>query len=64
MPEMPEVQGLADFLRTKLIPEDVPPAVISDVEVLSFSVLKTADVPLDALKAGPVSGVERRGKFS
>ncbi|MBD8044872.1 Fpg/Nei family DNA glycosylase [Arthrobacter sp. Sa2BUA2] len=63
MPEMPEVQGLADFLRTKLIPDDAPPAVISDVEVLSFSVLKTAEVPLDALKAGPVTAVERRGKF-
>ncbi|WP_066299776.1 Fpg/Nei family DNA glycosylase [Arthrobacter luteolus] len=63
MPEMPEVQGLADFLRTKLIPEGAPPAVISDVEVLSFSVLKTAEVPLDALAAGPVTGVERRGKF-
>lgn len=63
MPEMPEVQGLADFLRTKLIPEDAPPAVISDIEVLSFAVLKTAEVPLDALKAGPVTGVERRGKF-
>ncbi|MBD7996318.1 Fpg/Nei family DNA glycosylase [Arthrobacter sp. Sa2CUA1] len=63
MPEMPEVQGLADFLRSKLIPEDAPPAVISDVEVLSFSVLKTAGVPLDALKAGPVTAVERRGKF-
>jgi len=63
MPEMPEVQGLADFLRTKLIPENAPPAIISDVEVLSFSVLKTAEVPLDALTAGPVTGVERRGKF-
>lgn len=63
MPEMPEVQGLVDFLREKLLPPGAPPAVISDVEVLSFSVLKTADVPLDTLKAAPVSGVERRGKF-
>ena len=63
MPEMPEVQGLVDFLRGKLVPPGAPPAVIADVEVLSFAVLKTAEVPLDALQAGPVSGVERRGKF-
>ena len=63
MPEMPEVQGLADFLRTKLLPEDGPSAQISDVEVLSFAVLKTAEVPLDALQSGPVTAVERRGKF-
>jgi formamidopyrimidine-DNA glycosylase len=63
MPEMPEVQGLVDFLRLKLIPPGAPPATIAQVEVLSFSVLKTADVPLDALSAEPLSGVERRGKF-
>ncbi|GLB67970.1 DNA-formamidopyrimidine glycosylase family protein [Arthrobacter mangrovi] len=63
MPEMPEVQGLVDFLRLKLLPPDAPAAVVDDVEVLSFSVLKTANVPLDLLAAGPVSGVERRGKF-
>jgi formamidopyrimidine-DNA glycosylase len=63
MPEMPEVQGLVDFLRLKLLPPDAPPATIAQVEVLSFSVLKTADVPLDALSAEPLSAVERRGKF-
>ncbi|MFB0836041.1 DNA-formamidopyrimidine glycosylase family protein [Arthrobacter halodurans] len=63
MPEMPEVQGLVDFLRSKLLPPDAAPATVARVEVLSFSVLKTADVPLSALSAGPVSGVERRGKF-
>lgn len=63
MPEMPEVQGLADFLRTKLLPEYAPPAQVSDVEVLSFAVLKTAGVPLDELQSGPVSAVERRGKY-
>ncbi|MET1034735.1 MAG: DNA-formamidopyrimidine glycosylase family protein [Arthrobacter sp.] len=63
MPEMPEVQGLVDFLRSKLVPPDAAPATIARVEVLSFSVLKTADVPLASLGAGPVSGVERRGKF-
>ncbi|MCC9178657.1 Fpg/Nei family DNA glycosylase [Arthrobacter sp. zg-Y750] len=63
MPEMPEVQGLADFLRTKLLPADAPPAVVSDVEVLSFAVLKTAGVQLDALNGQAVEAVERRGKF-
>lgn len=63
MPEMPEVQGLADFLRTKLLPGDAPPARVSDVEVLSFAVLKTASVPLDALQSGPVTAVERKGKY-
>lgn len=63
MPEMPEVQGLADFLRSKLMPPDGEPTTIEKVEVLSFSVLKTADVPLEALSTGPVSAVVRRGKF-
>ncbi|MCC9205927.1 DNA-formamidopyrimidine glycosylase family protein [Arthrobacter sp. zg-Y769] len=63
MPEMPEVQGLVDYLRLKLLPPDAPAAVIADVEVLSFPVLKTAAVPLEELYAGPVSDVVRRGKF-
>lgn len=63
MPEMPEVQGLVDFLRAKLLPDAAEPAVMSEVEVLSFSVLKTAEVPVDALAGQPVSAVERRGKF-
>src|SRR6185312_15935341 len=63
MPEMPEVQGLVDFLRAQLMPPDARPATIADVEVLSFSVLKTAAVPAAELCTGPVSGVERRGKF-
>ncbi|MGM0931230.1 MAG: DNA-formamidopyrimidine glycosylase family protein [Actinomycetota bacterium] len=63
MPEMPEVQGLVDFLRSKLLPPEGPAARIADIEVLSFSVLKTADLPLEVLGAGPVSGVARHGKF-
>ncbi|WP_417218034.1 DNA-formamidopyrimidine glycosylase family protein [Arthrobacter sp.] len=63
MPEMPEVQGLVDFLHQQLMPPDAAPAVIAEVEVLSFSVLKTAAVPLAELGAGPVSSVGRRGKF-
>ncbi|MBG6189828.1 formamidopyrimidine-DNA glycosylase [Arthrobacter sp. CAN_A212] len=63
MPEMPEVQGLVDFLRRKLIPDDGPPAVVVDVEVASFSVLKTAQVPVQALTGTSVQSVQRRGKF-
>ncbi|MET4060355.1 formamidopyrimidine-DNA glycosylase [Arthrobacter sp. UYP6] len=63
MPEMPEVQGLVDFLRAKLVPRDAPSAVVADVEVLSFAVLKTAAVPLSTLIGQSVSAVERRGKF-
>ncbi|MGW6174160.1 DNA-formamidopyrimidine glycosylase family protein [Arthrobacter sp. NPDC055138] len=63
MPEMPEVQGLVDFLRAKLLPQEGAQARIADVEVLSFSVLKTADLPLEVLGAEPVSGVARHGKF-
>ncbi|GAB3525933.1 DNA-formamidopyrimidine glycosylase family protein [Arthrobacter monumenti] len=63
MPEMPEVAGLVDFLRRKLIPDDGPSAVVADVEVLSFSVLKTAKVPVDALLGLEVAAVERWGKF-
>ncbi|MCQ1951287.1 Fpg/Nei family DNA glycosylase [Arthrobacter sp. zg-Y859] len=63
MPEMPEVQGLVDYLRSKLLPPDAPAMAIDDVEVLSFPVLKTAAVPLEELYTGPVSDVERRGKF-
>ncbi len=63
MPEMPEVAGLVDFLRRKLMPDDGPPAVLADVEVVSFSVLKTASVPVDALRGLEVTAVERWGKF-
>ncbi|MCC9175782.1 DNA-formamidopyrimidine glycosylase family protein [Arthrobacter sp. zg-Y179] len=63
MPEMPEVQGLVDYLRSKLLPPDAPAMMMADVEVLSFPVLKTAAVPLEELYTGPVSDVERRGKF-
>ncbi|WP_460464574.1 DNA-formamidopyrimidine glycosylase family protein [Arthrobacter pigmenti] len=63
MPEMPEVAGLVDFLRRKLVPDEGPPAVLNDVEVVSFSVLKTASVPVDALRGLEVTAVERWGKF-
>ncbi|EMY33889.1 DNA-formamidopyrimidine glycosylase [Arthrobacter crystallopoietes BAB-32] len=63
MPEMPKVQGLVDFLRLKLLPPDGPPATVAEVEVLSFSVLKTAVVPVGELGTKAVSDFVRRGKF-
>ncbi|GAA2175421.1 Fpg/Nei family DNA glycosylase [Arthrobacter parietis] len=63
MPEMPEVQGLAHFLAGKLVPEDGEPARVGNVELGSFAVLKTAEVPLDAVSSMTFTGVDRRGKF-
>lgn len=60
---MPEVQGLVDFLSRKLLPADGPPAVVAGLEVASFSVLKTAHVPVQALGGLSVESVDRRGKF-
>ena len=64
MPEMPEVQGLAQFLAGKLMPGDgALPARVRDVQLGSFAVLKTAEVPLSALSGMAFTGVGRRGKF-
>ncbi|MHA7293732.1 DNA-formamidopyrimidine glycosylase family protein [Arthrobacter sp. HLT1-21] len=63
MPEMPEVQGLVDFLSRKLLPAEGPPAVVAGLEVASFSVLKTAQFPVQALAGLAVESVNRRGKF-
>lgn len=58
MPELPEVQGLVDFLRSRVL--DLP---VAKVEPGSFSVLKTYDPPLDSLGGLSVTGVERHGKW-
>ncbi|KRF05845.1 DNA lyase [Arthrobacter sp. Soil782] len=63
MPEMPEVQGLAHFLAGKLLPEGGAPARVGNVELGSFAVLKTAEIPLDAVSSMTFTGVDRRGKF-
>ena len=63
MPEMPEVQGLAQFLASKLVPDGGAPARIRDVQLGSFAVLKTAEVPLSAVSSMTFTGVDRRGKF-
>lgn len=58
MPELPEVQALADFLR-----ERTAGLVVTGVELGSFHVLKTFTPPPDALVGAPVDDVQRYGKF-
>jgi formamidopyrimidine-DNA glycosylase len=58
MPEMPEVQGLADFLRGRVVGVEVTRATVS-----AISALKTYDPPITALVGAHVTGVERHGKF-
>jgi len=58
VPELPEVQALVDFLA-----ERTSGLAIADVELASFSVLKTFDPPSSALAGGPVDKVSRHGKF-
>nr|WP_315266389.1 DNA-formamidopyrimidine glycosylase family protein [Microbacterium lemovicicum] len=58
MPEMPEVQGLADFLRGR-----VRGLQIMRVTVTSIAALKTYDPPVQALQGLRVAAVERHGKF-
>src|SRR6478752_6005791 len=58
MPEMPEVQGLVDFLR-----ERVTGLTITRVSVANIAALKTYDPPVDALKGAEITGAERHGKF-
>jgi formamidopyrimidine-DNA glycosylase len=58
MPELPEVQALADFLRGRAVG-----LAIARVDVGAIHVLKTYDPPPSALAGSPVTGVLRHGKF-
>ncbi|NJP26753.1 Fpg/Nei family DNA glycosylase [Microbispora hainanensis] len=58
MPELPEVEALAEFLRE----HSVGRAVIG-VDVTAFQALKTVDPPVTALAGLLVTGVARHGKF-
>ena len=58
MPELPEVQGLVDFLDERL-----SGLAVESLELASFTVLKTVDPPPQALAGAPVDGVHRHGKF-
>lgn len=58
MPELPEVDALVGFLR-----ERTAGSVVAGVELVSFSVLKTFDPPIDAFSGLSVTDVTRHGKF-
>lgn len=58
MPEMPELQILAETLDERLEGK-----IITAGQLVAFSALKTYDPPLEALAGLVVAGVGRRGKF-
>jgi formamidopyrimidine-DNA glycosylase len=58
MPELPEVEALALFLRERAVGH-----VIARADAASFAVLKTFDPPLSALTGREITGVARHGKF-
>lgn len=58
MPELPEVDALVGFLRAQ-----TAGAVVVEIEIVSFSVLKTFDPPVSAFAGLAVSDVRRHGKF-
>ncbi|NMI01068.1 Fpg/Nei family DNA glycosylase [Pseudonocardia acidicola] len=58
MPELPEVEALADHLR-----EHARYRPVARVDVASMSVLKTFDPPVSALTGRVVTGAARYGKF-
>lgn len=58
MPEMPEVQGLVDFLG-----EHAVGRTIERVGVSAISALRTFDPPVHALQGAEVTATARHGKF-
>ncbi|HEX6472201.1 MAG TPA: DNA-formamidopyrimidine glycosylase family protein [Streptosporangiaceae bacterium] len=58
MPELPEVEALAAFLRERAVGH-----VVARIDVLAISALKTYDPPVTALGGLTIAGVGRHGKF-
>jgi formamidopyrimidine-DNA glycosylase len=58
MPELPEVEALASFLRERAVGRAVQRA-----DVAAFSAVKTFDPPLTALRGAVVTDASRHGKF-
>ena len=58
MPELPEVEALADHLRRHAVG-----LMIGRVDVVALSALKTFDPPVDALCGRHVTGARRWGKY-
>ncbi|KAF0848784.1 Fpg/Nei family DNA glycosylase [Nocardia caishijiensis] len=58
MPELPEVEALAQFLRDHAVG-----SVVGRVDVAALSAVKTFDPPVTALSGRDVTGAGRWGKF-
>jgi formamidopyrimidine-DNA glycosylase len=58
MPELPEVEALADHLRRHAVG-----ATVQRVDLASLSALKTFDPPVAALHGHPVTAAHRWGKY-
>jgi formamidopyrimidine-DNA glycosylase len=58
MPELPEVEALADHLRRHAVGR-----TIGRIDVSAFSVLKTFDPPINVLHGQTVSGANRWAKY-
>src|SRR6266545_708341 len=58
MPELPEVEALAAYLRERAVGQTV-----DRIEVAAISALKTYDPPVSAVAGLPVTGATRHGKF-
>ncbi len=58
MPELPEVEALAAFLR-----ENAVGRTVARADVAAVSVLKTFDPPITALGGLTITGASRHGKF-
>jgi formamidopyrimidine-DNA glycosylase len=58
MPELPEVESLAEFLRERAVGRPV-----AGVDVVAFQALKTVDPPVTSLAGLAVTAVGRHGKF-
>ena len=58
MPELPEVEALADYLRNHAV--GLP---VGRIDVSAFSVLKTFDPPVTALYGQTVTGANRWAKY-
>ncbi|MFG2088851.1 MULTISPECIES: Fpg/Nei family DNA glycosylase [unclassified Spirillospora] len=58
MPELPEVEALAGFLRERVVGH-----AVARIDVLAISALKTYDPPVTSLGGLTVTGASRHGKF-
>jgi formamidopyrimidine-DNA glycosylase len=58
VPELPEVDALAAFLRERAVGQ-----VVARIDVAAISVLKTYDPPLTSLSGLTITDVRRYGKF-